>query len=147
MVEKTPTQIIKMVTMYDPNRIYSITINPNDETQKFYTKDPIRNLNKYYINNYFYLWKQAGIKFNLYAEYSNGSKYRYHWHGTIQFNEGIGLWYSKLHNQMVRECNIDIDTIDDHELWKEYCLKNYKLMKKITPKYAHITDKNLLIVH
>lgn len=152
-MRKTPINenIKTEYNMLDKDVTYSITINPNNEKQYFYNINRVRNINKHFTNNYFKPMADHGIIFEIYPELSTPDQnrpYRYHWHGTIKFNGGLEKWYIDIHNRMVRECNIDIDTIENMDVWKDYCTKNksliHGLVKHSKVKHYKISNNNVL---
>lgn len=105
---------------------YTFTISPCDTVyrNKEQLKDKIMILRQLLYDNF----NLFGVKYRLFPELSKTG--RLHAHGTIKFNDyvGIALLYNTLYN--VRDIvTYELDTINDPALWSEYIIKNKSNMK------------------
>lgn len=69
-----------------------------------------------------------GIKYELFFELS--ARGRLHMHGVIVFvsTTGIARFYQNLYN-VLKVCRVEIDTIGDNKIWKDYLTKQRHIMK------------------
>lgn len=121
---------------YEINKKYSITINPDDQSQHFEYKKGDTRINKIrtLIDDYL---KFPGIHYYLWWDISmpyKNVKYNYrpriHLHGIIQFSTLYGLnkflLYSLPH--LGASSLIDIDVLNDLDIWSKYCKKTMHIM-------------------
>lgn len=89
-------------------------------------------------------------KYALFPELSRTG--RLHWHGVIRFNTEleIGIFYFRALPLLLKVANIEIDEVNDLELWKDYMMKGEGYMKallehlKLTEIYP-FTNMNITI--
>lgn len=125
---------------------YSLTINPDNAHQYLLKKDDRMEMVHNYLFNYHLYKLKDHCNFALYPEFSNpnadtkGSVTRMHYHGKIKFNniEGIFMWYNSIYNGLKKISFIEIDTIDNHQTWKNYYSKN-KVVMSLLCKHAGIS--------
>ncbi len=119
---------------YKLNTPYSITINFKDSYQFFNNINRVRKvkrlLHDILFNGYV---KLHNIIYELHMEVSEPRGFhtagyagpRLHFHGTIEFKYRADLQYFLLfqYRAILKVGSVDIDTIEDSSVWKEYCTK------------------------
>jgi len=67
------------------------------------------------------------IEFDLYGDVSRTG--RIHYHGKIRFKtiDAIKKFYLKYIYKLSDKFQIEMDTIDDEEVWDEYCTKSHHI--------------------
>lgn len=118
---------------------YAITINPSDKHQYFGKKDRIQ-LFRNFLHEQLLSLSQWRIGYSLCLELSepksnstaskNGP--RLHVHGIIRFTSTLSIKNFLLMGMynMTRYSNYDIDTIDNMQIWYDYCHKQQHIMKE-----------------
>lgn len=130
---------------YEAKKWYAITIAPDDNLQWFLRPERCRksfNLFNERLLNY----SKLDIEYCLWQELSEpivGKRIagtRIHYHGIIRFRSERGLraWLTLKFNELTRNCIIDIDTIDDMDIWIKYCTKMQHIVK--TPKLDNLPE-------
>ncbi len=121
---------------YQKNKTYSITINPSDQCQYYENKRTETRINKIRTHIADYL-KQAGIHYYLWWDVSmpyKNIKYNYrpriHLHGVIRFStfNGINKFLCYALPHLAGIALIDIDVMNDKEIWIHYCTKTLHIM-------------------
>lgn len=119
------------------NQKYTLTINPNDAGQKWFS-DIRQELSKADWDNYFNDNVNKYVRVKIFQEVSKAG--RIHYHGTIEFsrNKGINEFFIKNIHELLDLCHYEIDTIDQappddlggdrdyptgEEIWWNYCTK------------------------
>lgn len=113
-----------------PDTMYTCNINPEIQplTPKF-TLDLITWHNG--MDNMFKSLKHSSVKLNL--ELSSNS--RWHYHGTIKISNIMKFYIFDL--PILKEsCSLEIDKIEDLNIWTAYCTKQESLMKPICKEYG-----------
>lgn len=117
--------------------IYSITINPNDKHQYYqspkanYTsyKDRLKTFKRYWSNMFTEMFSLHETDYYLCIECSEPidkpTAPRLHFHGWIRFNtiDSINEYLLINLRALQSVANINIDTIEDHDYWYDYCHK------------------------
>lgn len=130
--------------MWEINRGYSLTINPNDHQQGLTGPDKnlegrFKRMHTYY-NKIFNKMDRTGTTVEMYPEISSPLKAsslpRYHFHGTIIFRSTMSLlmWYEYYLPKLRSKAMVDMDTIADPQYWDAYCKKNSDIMKMFSEK-------------
>lgn len=116
---------------------YSYTLNPPPLDDKWYNE----------IQTHAPLIRDSlnGLSYGLFPEISKTG--RIHYHGAIWFptKASIFLFYRKL-----PDWQLSLDTIEDLDKWKNYCMKLRKPMKKIMASMAYpypITEENIDMIN
>lgn len=125
--------------MLEVDTWYTFTVNPDDRRQ--YRNSKLKRVDRVrtYLINYHLMDLKQSAEFQLFPEFSNPWKQYYmkegkrirgenkitrlHYHGRIRF-KNLLPWYSYIYNDLIKSCNIEIDTIQDAATWKAYQLKN-----------------------
>ncbi len=126
----------KKKIFYEINKIYSITINFNDQSQYRRIKNPYTRFHRFKELIYDTIGNGKDIRYLLHFDISEPlemmvNKYpRIHMHGCIKFlsNEAIRDWLMTITILLSKVAYVNIDTIEDISIWQEYCTK-----------YDHIT--------
>lgn len=120
-------------SMFRPKRLYTITINPEEQYEKFNDRvERVVRLVKRKMD-------KLCLQYNLYTELSNPLspvKQRFprvHFHGIILFENisQIKKWYNEDYFKMVDLGYFEIDTLGDINTWHTYCTKEQDIMKLI----------------
>lgn len=134
--KKTIKQVNTMPNMLELNKLYSINISPNDGEQHFRDPDSMKKIHTKY-RKWMKQMDMHNIYVELYPEYSiprdATAHPRYHFHGVIKLTSVRAMWkfLSYFWSILLINARVEIDTIDDEKLWREYITKNKKLMKAI----------------
>ncbi len=123
---------------YKINTWYSITINPCDKYQFFGNIDRLQKFRNYFYELFVSNWCQYEMFIEL-SEPRGTLIYKYqgprlHLHGKIKFS-GKAMMIAFLLDGVRRLCHvgsIDIDSIDDTDVWLTYCTKQKHLHSRIT---------------
>lgn len=133
-------------SFYKSKITYSITLNPTDQYQALGKEgrwDIVSKLFRKELNK---------VKGNIYVvlEYSEprGMKTsgyagpRIHGHGIITFpkNRQLDAWLETDMYNLLRWCSVDIDTIQDPEIWYNYMHKQRIRKHNMIANYAHFDD-------
>lgn len=134
---------------YVKGKKYSITINPIDKYQFNATSKRIQKFKSFVYDQLVGI----GPEYKLYIEFSepHGMKTqgylgpRLHLHGTIEFKStrDIGNWLCYDMYNIYKWASMDIDVVNDEEIWYNYCTKQ-KLIKNnlITNYYDSDSNKD-----
>lgn len=126
-----PSTELKEVTIkenyYVTQKWYALTIKPSD-THQFFLREDRLNLFRTLIQQQLL---HCAFKYELYYELSeprgsiNGNGSRLHLHGRIMFTDDTALlnWLLYDMSRLLKIGHIDVDTIDNEEVWIEYCNK------------------------
>lgn len=118
---------------------YAVTINPSDKHQYFGKNDRLK-LFRNFLHEQLLQLSQWKIGYALCLELSepksnsqcskNGP--RLHVHGIIRFTSTLSIKNFLLMGvyNITRYANYDIDTIDDMQIWYDYCHKQQHIMKE-----------------
>ncbi|AXQ66168.1 MAG: hypothetical protein [Cressdnaviricota sp.] len=130
MNEKTP--------YFEVGKWYAITLNYDDNLQYF--GKPERETKVVNLTNERLLtYTHKKIDYILHLELSephigkpNQSGPRLHYHGRIRFrsNKGLKLWLLNDYYNLLKNCIVDIDTIDCVNTWDKYCTKQRLVMMR-----------------
>ncbi len=115
---------------------YAVTLNPSDKWQAFGKVNRIEKVRDCIYSTFIH-FPSKGIHYRLYLELSepmnsfkcpNGP--RVHVHGTITFHSKKAVKYFLLlgYYQITRIGILDIDTIEDKDLWDKYCKKQQHII-------------------
>jgi len=125
----------KNLSYYEVNKTYSITLNPIDKYQ--YLGNPDR-YNKFRTMVYHEISKLRQ-SINLWIEISEPHQMilqgksgpRLHMHGTIKFISEFNIVDFLVNGiyKLTRWTSVDIDTIEDSDIWHAYCTKQSILPK------------------
>lgn len=123
-LEKRPLK--KFKTMLANGTTYSVTLNMSK--QKFGTNSinrPRLLVEQYtdFMKANFADW----CDYQMIPEISIGG--RFHYHGRLKMNDSF-LFHLIYSNKISEHANLDIDTIDDDEVWTAYLEKDKELMEK-----------------
>ncbi len=118
------------------NTTYSFTISPDNSIRRYMDFDKIHEDIKKRLS------KVKNIKVSLYPEMSDISL-NYHFHGTLKFAtlSSIFVFYKTVLRNSIKIWTWEIDTISDHKIWGEYCLKQQDKWKT----YYKKTDRCVCI--
>lgn len=134
---------------YKVNKLYSVTLNPVDQSQFLGKLDRYKKFHTRIYN----VLMDVGCKYDLYIEISeprstkNKEMFlqgyagpRLHLHGIIQFTTRKMLQKFLLQGfyKITRISSLAIDHIDNLEQWHKYCTKQH-----ILPVSRHIYNKKL----
>lgn len=118
---------------------YAITINPDDKHQYFGKKDRLK-LFRDFLHAQLLQLSEWHIDYSLCLELSepkNNSKFskngpRLHVHGIIRFKATLSIKNFLLMGiyNITRYSNYDLDTIEDMQIWYNYCHKQQHIMKE-----------------
>lgn len=102
------------------NKLYAITMAPNDDLQYWTDEERVSKLEHYMIN---YILKDAPAVIDITMEVSRTG--RLHYHGTIMFpiRRNIHNFYINTIHKWLNKFIIEIDTIKDLTVWLTYCGK------------------------
>lgn len=126
---------------YKINKLYSITINPDDKHQGVIYKpyNRIGYVKKLILDilhdcEYFKMCLNVDISE---PKKLNGNYPRIHFHGIFMFTDIHDILNFQLNflYKVSRFSNIDIDECNDFELWKAYCKKYNKILNINHIKY------------
>lgn len=130
---------------------YTFSISPNDKLQNTnlgpkrikIIGDHIRNLLHHYLNGY--IWT-LHTEISYPTQTQEGRSGRIHYHGIIELDgyKKPELYAERIHH-INKQCRIEIDTITDIKIWKEYCTKDETTMSLYgkAKKYPHILAHDL----
>lgn len=132
--------------LFEVNKEYAITINPDDAMQAYREAD--NNRYKTVVSNMKKLLRNVSFHYTLYPEFSNPwqnknkeyhntNKPRLHYHGLIKFRSPIELlqWYNRHYFELSAKTSFDIKPLTDKKKWLKYCKKNAVLMKSFAKYY------------
>lgn len=120
----------------NPSNYYSITLNPVDELQSYYSLNRVKDFKDAMLKQLHGMSKFNDI--HLHIEVSG--KGRLHLHGVFNFNSWTDIMNFYV-NDIMRYQNkfsYEIDTIDDIDKWVKYMSKQ---------SLAKITKKDLIAAH
>lgn len=109
---------IKDVSDLKVGEIYSVTLNPNDRYQYWDHEKRFEMFCKWLLKIMHGL--RSHVELDLHTEIS--LKGRLHAHGKIVFKD-VYNFYLKDFNMLIGMCNIDIDTINNQDIWDTYVSK------------------------
>lgn len=131
---------------YRLNTTYSITINPHDKYQFFDKEDRHIKFFNYWHSKSIDLLNNE-IDYYLVMEISephNEIKYNYsgprlHFHGWIRFRSARGRACFLLYclGNIAKHAYTSIDTIEDNEVWYDYCHKQNIFKNRILTNYIN----------
>ncbi len=131
------TSKISKKVFYEPNKTYAITLNPIDKHQFFHRVDRYQRFRSFVFEQMFDVDRN---NFDLYIELSEPrgmiiqgkSGPRYHMHGTIKWRTygELRRFLSNDYYKLLRWTSVDIESIDDLQLWHGYCTKQSELIPK-----------------
>lgn len=136
--KKNNKKTIEKNIFYEKLKTYSITINLDNKhqaqinknafTKMVKCKDYIRDILDKYNHHIYYL---LHLDISEPKELNNNKYPRMHFHGCIMFksDEAILDWLLMVCPKLSAIAYVDIDTIDDLNIWEKYC-----------KKYDHITN-------
>lgn len=111
---------------------YAITINPMDKYQFFNKDDRFQRFRNFMYAQLIGL-DGHGVKYTFYIEISEPRGHhtqgymgpRLHLHGTITFptKAALGYWLLYGYSMLCKIGDTDVDTIQDKDLWQQYCSK------------------------
>lgn len=112
-----------------PNVWYSFSIAPNDANQ-FFEQNTTQRVKQFIAVTTKRLKKCPFMNFNLYLDIS--SRGRLHWHGWIKWDDNEEIFNHFLYNQnrLEKWAQIEIDVINDNEVWDKYVKKICHLVKR-----------------
>lgn len=122
---------------------YTFTVAPNDDYQ-FWNDNENGRIKKATNHMTYIVKRHPNINFVLNMDVSSTG--RIHWHGTIMFKHdaNIRYFYMEVIHDLLKNHQIEMDTIADIVVWDEYCHKVRKLWDitvsssdKLHPKVAH----------
>lgn len=135
------------------NTLYSFSFNPEDQHET--TGIPL-----VHIDNAFKKMMDSlhGVQYRVYREISPAPNCRQHYHGYIRFiqtNMDLYHIYTKQIRQICLKGSVEIDEINDYEIWNTYCTKqilkwndDFQYMGTITPEelleIRNANDENFL---
>ena len=134
---------------YKIGKPYAVTVNPSDEYQYYGYKDRYHRWRELMALTFESLTPKQ-IMYEFHAEISEPRQAciathkkgpRLHCHGTVIFTKRNGLrdFLTEILPKWAKYSMVDIDTIDDIEIWQEYCEKQ-KLFNKIFTNCKHNED-------
>lgn len=133
----------KPTKYFNNNKVYTFTINPDNEYQ-FYKESQLQSrLGKCIFNTLYYLRQcckdcaifKLTIESSLPVESSKaGNGPRIHFHGTIKFTDSLTFLLNRYH-VLMQNFKFEIDTIEDEDKWENYCSKDESLFKPLMEKY------------
>lgn len=150
--EKVDTKLEARI-FYKPG-IYSITLNPADKYQFLGQANRLQKFRNM-INEMFLHYPEIGIDYVMNIElseprgnlihYSAGP--RLHLHGTINLrtNKSVYNWLIVEINKLLKYGNLDIDTIDNLDIWYTYCTKQKTLLPKGKNQISNYENPDKLI--
>lgn len=114
----------------NPSCTYTFTVSPREQythskdlTLEKHLKQILTIINKLGTNKDYY--------FQLYPELSSTG--RLHYHGTIKISNPFNFYLNV--QKVIDDCTMEIDTIEDPDIWKQYQLKQQHLWKDIKYPY------------
>lgn len=122
---------------------YSITICPDDKHQFVNKEDRLQHFIDF-VNEQFIHFPTVGIHYKLHIELSEPRTIlqgqlgpRLHLHGTLTFksNNSVRNYLLREAYRLSRWSIIEIDTIDNPNIWLKYCTKQAHIMK--TPEITN----------
>ena len=137
---------------YNKAQWYSVTINPSDKYQYHGKEDRIKKFRNFMYETFLQLDSyKIQYKFNIELSEPKEIKpgttgSRLHLHGRIMFTCNYSIMQFLLHVQYAwsRIAYVDIDTIEDIEIWDTYCTKQQHIFKGIKTELsnAYPSDSN-----
>lgn len=128
-----------------PNVPYTFTWNPDDAHQGWKAEretDRISQVRAYFIN-----LVVNKLNATIKAELEVSPLGRLHFHGTIKFNslQAIKRFYVMDIRNLLNNAQIEIDSIEDDEVWDTYCRKQNEVMQEhtITTGKLNLRDSKL----
>lgn len=128
-------------SLLEPNRWYTLNINPDDEHQYF--KHPDRG-QQFAKNMKQYMLKlKCSNKIALFLECSQPKLLtghtRLHLHGVIRFSQiGLAKWYMHHRNLLIKFNHVAVNNIHNKQTWINYCKKDSYFMKKVFSPYYEL---------
>lgn len=140
-MEKSPSEK-KPKVFYKRGTPYAVTINPSDAYQYYGYKDRYQRWREY-MSLILEPLTKLQIMYEFHAEISeptlasvatNKKGPRLHVHGTVIFTRRNGLrdFLMDTLPNWAKTAMIDIDTIEDMNIWQEYCEKQKLFNKRFT---------------
>lgn len=112
---------------------YTFTFNPCDGRQYYYDADRVETFMEYWRTLFDSMFDD--IEIDVHLEVSKLG--RLHFHGIIKFKNLLNFYLKDI-IKLKNEGTLEIDTIEDGEVWEEYCTKQ---------KLLNIHYKNKLTEH
>jgi len=102
--------------------LYTFSLNPDDDHQFWKENNSLQRELKFtdFWRKFLERYLTPVAQYDIHLEVSRLG--RLHFHGTIQFKDIKEFYLYTLH-WMLHICQIEIDTIKDPLVWKEYCTK------------------------
>lgn len=131
----------------EAKRLYAFTINPNDNNQ-FWEKDR---------EDRYQLFRDGSLKrlkdaldtsnFTLHLDISSAG--RMHWHGYISWDnlEDYYDFQIKSIYRLKKWSNIEIDYINDKQIWREYVIKYHRIKKLIIKNGSNFTPETICMLY
>lgn len=138
------SQRISLKQVFKVGECYALTLTPEDKNQFFDNKERYRKFH----NRIFNTMMDLEIDYDLVIEITEpiGFKIWYegprlHCHGMIRFRTRklLSKFLLHGHRSLCKLGGVDIDTVDDPEIWSTYCKK-----QKILPKDRRLYNTILL---
>ncbi len=118
-----------MKNFYEVEKCYSLTITPNDKMQRFGQQKRFIKVRQFIYE----LFLSCNFIYDMIIEISEPHSFkvagykgpRLHAHGVILFRDNNELKQFLLNDyyKLQRQSGIDIDTINDLDVWSKYCNK------------------------
>ena len=127
------TKSLNTKVFYDKGK-YALTYNPCDQYQYFGQSNRLVQF-KDFINETFVGYPSKGIHYELYIELSEPRNKtrtgpRLHIHGTLKFHSKKAVrWFLLIgFYQLLQNGILDLDTINNQQIWDQYCKKQQHII-------------------
>lgn len=106
---------------------FTFTLNPNEYYQ-FWGQKMDDRITKSTNHMKFIMRNMPNTHLDVWLDVSRTG--RLHWHGTIRFSslKELKLWYLERIPTLLKQHQVEMDTIADFEVWFDYCRKSYPIL-------------------
>lgn len=115
----------------NPSATYTFTISPREQ----YTNGSTNTILKQHLQNILSIINKLGTHkdyyFKLYPELSKTG--RLHYHGIIRISNPFNFFLNL--QKVIDDCTMEIDTIEDPDVWTQYTQKQAHLWKDVSYPY------------